>query len=282
MRRSDRRCGSPLVGNAGRSKRCGVGTVEHWNALNGSWLFKYELAASMCSRNSLPPLCARAYGEQRRRQGQRLLRNCSAGPVPSAASMSLGRCPMCAPQSYEFKYNSPDPDYSKTENLAEQRRLGTVATVRKMQQTVHGSTEAAAKAVDTADLDARLRELHAAGRAAVVRDGTSGHNGRRHYVQPGVQLRPPPTGSSGLQTRHHQTLHPADVSRLLPFCRPDTLPYCLLRRGPHKTRRCGSAPGWSHCPQVDWTAAGPGLRRNSRCDIAPTTLSASPGACHSP
>ncbi len=77
-----------------------VGAVEHWNALNGSWLFEYKLAASMCCHGSLPPLCARAYGEQRRRQGQRLRRNCSAGPVPSAAPMSLRRCPVCAPQSY--------------------------------------------------------------------------------------------------------------------------------------------------------------------------------------
>jgi len=75
------------------------------------------------------------------------------------------------PAVLQSKHKSPDRDYSNTENPAEQRRLGTVATVRKMQQTVHGSTEAAAKAVDTADLDARLRELHTAGRAAVVRDG---------------------------------------------------------------------------------------------------------------
>jgi len=76
------------------------------------------------------------------------------------------------PFSYVMQSDTSNfPVVSEPLNVAERRLMGSLAEVWRVQQRMHGSAEAAAQSVDLHKLDAKLSELHAAGKAAAVHSG---------------------------------------------------------------------------------------------------------------
>ncbi len=88
------------------------------------------------------------------------------GATTGAELRSIAQTRLCVMQSaYDSKY----PLTLEPLNLPEQRLKGTLAEVWRVQLLWHGSAEAAVAANDLAKLDAKLSELHAAGKAAKLK-----------------------------------------------------------------------------------------------------------------
>ena len=106
--------------------------------------------------------CRLAASQVCKRQSAALFQGATTG----AELRSIAQTRLCVMQSaYDSKY----PLTLEPLNLPEQRLKGTLAEVWRVQLLWHGSAEAAVAANDLAKLDAKLSELHAAGKAAKLK-----------------------------------------------------------------------------------------------------------------